>query len=217
MADEYVIIGKDGDKRAQEAKDIGSLIVAHRDGRKEEILYHPTSANPGQDVMEYIDDTYPEAKAIITGQMAGPPNYNKRAVIREKEENINRIVEKYNNGEYDPEIDRCSLEKKAEEAPAKTPKQDGSGKGERANKGREGCPPEEQEEYGRGSGTKEGRAAEGKPKGTDYESKKTYERSESGEASEEDEGESPESGEGSESREGGESSGESGESSGEKD
>jgi hypothetical protein len=186
MPDEYIIIGKDGDKRAQEAKDIGSLVIVYKGGSEKEIHYHTTSTNPGQELMQYIDDTYPEAKAVITGQMGGPSNYHKRAIIRESEESIEKVVKKYKNGEYDTEIKKYLLEEKAEEAPAGTPKKDGSGKGERANKGRGGCPPEEQEEYGRGSGTKEGRAEEGKPKG-DYESRESNENGESNEGSSESE------------------------------
>lgn len=36
------------------------------------------------------------------------------------------------------------------------PKQDGSGGGERANKGRGGCPPEQQQQQGKGQNPKKG-------------------------------------------------------------
>lgn len=212
MADEYIVIGKDGDKRAQEAKDIGSLVIAYKDGSEEEVQYHPTSTNPGQELMQHIDSSYPEAKAVITGQMVGPPNYHKRAIINESEESIEKVVEKYKNGEYDSIIEQqIKGAEEAEETPYKTPARDARGRGRRdpTGTGEKGgrnpeCPPEEREEYGRGSGTKEGRAKEGKPKGTAYESKTGYESGKAEEGTEE----SSESGESSE--ESSESEGDSG-------
>ncbi|MBW2992851.1 hypothetical protein KY345_06570 [Candidatus Woesearchaeota archaeon] len=175
MAEEYIIIGSSEGKLASHASTIDTLVIAYKDGTAEEREYRTISENPGQEIMQFVDSNFPEAKAVITKEMTGPPNYSKRAIIKESEESIAEIVEKYNTGEYDPEIDKYSLEEKAEEAGI--PKRDGSGKGERDNKGRGGCPPEEQEEYGKGSGKKEGRAEEGSPKG-DYESEKTYESGE---------------------------------------
>jgi hypothetical protein len=198
MADEYIVVGSSEGKLAGHASTIDSLVIAYKDGKTEERAYHPDSKTLGQEVMQFIDANFPEAKAVITKEMEGPPNYNKWAVIKEDGGSIEEVVEKYKNGEYDAEIEKYSLEEKAKEAPAKTPKNDGSGGGTRANKGRSGCPPEEQEEYGRGSGTEEG-----KPKGTAYESKKSYESNNAEEESEESAESSSE-----ESDESGESSGE---------
>jgi len=189
MAEEYIVVGASSDgeggyKTAPEAKDIESLVIAHKDGTTEEVSYHPGSTNPGQDTLQYIDENYPEAKGIVTGKMRGPENYNKRAIINEDEESIERIVEKYKNGEYDAEIDEYSLEEKAEEGKIGEPQKTGAGKGIRAEKGRGGHPPEEQEEYGKGSGTKYGRAAEGEPRERAYESESSGDESEDNQSEE---------------------------------
>jgi hypothetical protein len=73
-----------------------------------------------------------DAKAIITGIMIGPLGNNERAIIREEEESIEKIIEKYKNGEYDAEINKYPLE--PEEAIPGTRKEDGSGGGVSANR-----------------------------------------------------------------------------------
>lgn len=194
MADEYIVVGASNGKLAGHASTIDSLLRVYKDGRTEETKYHSSSeTNPGQDVLQEIDANHSDAKAVITGKMQGPENYDKRAIINEDEDSIERVVEKYKSGEYDAKIDEHSLEEKTDDEQYDVPKRDGSGKGVRANKGRNPeCDEEDYEEIGKGSGTKYGRSAEGKPRQRAYESESSDDESDS---SESEEGETEESSE----------------------
>ncbi|GAG49114.1 unnamed protein product, partial [marine sediment metagenome] len=96
---------------------------------------------------------------IITGELSGPPNYRKRAIINALG-SIADIAEKYKKGDYDAQIDDYATEAVAQDDEPGVPKRRGDGEGVRAERGRGGCPPDEQEETGKGSGTRGGRAAE---------------------------------------------------------
>ena len=175
MAGEYIIIGTSNSKLAGHADTIDSVLRAYKTGTIEKVRYHPTSDNPGQETLQYIDENHSDAKAIITGQMKGPINYKKRAIINDPEESITTVVKKYCDGEYDSEIE-AQLAKEPDkkdngdsEGTYGIPKEDGSGGGIRANKGRNPeCKPGDYEVVGKGSGTKKGRASESNPKRPGY-------------------------------------------------
>ena len=166
MSSGYIVVGTSKGKVAGHASTIDSIVRVYRDGKTEESKFSPSSTNPGQETLQHIDKFHAGAEAIITREMQGPSGYNKRAIINDNGESIDKIVEKYQKGEYDSEIE--AVDKKVKDTPIGSPTFTGEGKGVRAQKGRGGHPPEEQEEYGKGSGTKEGRAEEEKPQRKAY-------------------------------------------------
>lgn len=175
MADNYIIIGakkNDGYKSkykvADHAMHVDTLVKVYENGKKELIPYRSKSKNPGVDLVNHINDNYPDCKVMILGQKLQYANNLKKGVNVKVGgcTDIDDVVGKYASGElYGLDI------KKESKAPTPygVPQKTGVGRGIRAQKGRGGHPPEEQEIYGRGSGTKEGRAKEGKPKRAAYE------------------------------------------------
>jgi hypothetical protein len=158
LPDEYIVVGARGDNAAGHAASIDSIVKVNRDGTTEVEKYAPKSRTPGQEVLQHVDSRYADAQAIITGELKGSPNYNKRAIINDSR-SISDIAERYKNGDYDSEIKDYTTNVAQDDEPG-VPKRDGSGGGGRGNKGRGGCPEEEQEGTGRGSGTQGGRAVE---------------------------------------------------------
>lgn len=156
-------------KVAGHADTIDSVVRAYKDGSVESTSYsgQPGSKTPGQDFLQYVDSKHPDAKAVVTGELRGPPGYKARALLNVREGSIESIMQRYQEGEFDEEIELyLAAIDKAETI--RVPVRSGAGKGVRALKGRGGHPPEEQEEVGLESGTKYGRKAEGKPKGLGY-------------------------------------------------
>ena len=163
MPDKYIVIGVSKGYVAGHASTIDTLVRAYKDGKTQSDNYKPTSKAPGQETLQYIDISHPEAEAVITKELQGPSNYSGRTIINVGEDSIEAIVESYKNGEYDSKIAKAVKEKG--DAPYGTPKQDGNGKGERGNKGRNpDCEPDDYKPTGKGSGTEKGRAKEGNPK-----------------------------------------------------
>ncbi len=163
MSDNYIVIGASNGHVAGHASTINTLVRAYKDGKTQSDNYKPTSKAPGQETLQYIDMSHSEAKAVITKELQGPSNYSGRAIINVGEDSIEAVVERYKNGEYDSEI--ANATKGKENIPYETPKNDGSGEGDRGNTGRNpDCSPDDYKPTGNGSGTEKGRAKEGNPK-----------------------------------------------------
>jgi hypothetical protein len=163
MSDTYIVIGASKGYIAGHASTIDTLVRAYKDGRTKSHTYKPASNNPGQETLQYIDSSHSEAEAVITKELQGPINYSGRAIINVGEDSIDKVIKNYKNGEYDSEISDAT--KRKGDASYDTPKQDGSGKGERDNEGRNpDCGPDDYKPTGKGSGTEKGRAKKGNSK-----------------------------------------------------
>lgn len=140
---------------AAEAKDVAAIVKVDSEGNTKTVSFNPKTKNPGQEVMQAAG----EVEAIVMGLMQGPQNSKKKIVQIRPGTNIDEVVEKYKQSEL--YATKKGYEKKIT---YNTPKQDGSGKGTRANAGRNPeCSPEEYKAMGQGSGTLSGRVAESKP------------------------------------------------------
>ncbi|MBR9691227.1 hypothetical protein GOV06_00400 [Candidatus Woesearchaeota archaeon] len=162
-----IVIGaaEGGTKVAGHASSIDTLISVDKSGSTRKISFKPTSSNPGQETMQFIDGHFSDTDAFIIGLMQGPPN-SKKKIIQEHGKSVEEVVEKYKDGKKSYSKETSSSK---EETGYNVPKQDGSGKGTRANMGRNPeCEPEDYKETGQGSGTSSGRVAEASPKKAAY-------------------------------------------------
>ena len=165
-----IVIGARGNKVADHASSIDTLIKIDKNGNTKKINFKPKSSNPGQETMQIIDRHFSEAEAVIMGLMEGPPNSKRKIVHVEPEKDIKEVIEQYKKDKiysgkksYNNK-DGSSESKDAEKKEYNTQKRDASGQGTRANKGRNPeCSPEDYKETGQGSGTRTGRAAETSP------------------------------------------------------
>jgi hypothetical protein len=159
MSSFIVGIDKSGNVAA-EAKDVTALVKIDSNGNTEAVSFRPKTKNPGQEVIQASG----EAETIVMGLMQGPPNSKKQIVNVEPGTSVEKVVEKYKQG---------NLYTKEDKSETKTqynvPKKDGSGQGTRANIGRNPeCSPEDYKETGQGSGTLSGRLSEGRPQAKTY-------------------------------------------------
>jgi len=170
-----IIIGakEGGTKVADHASSIDTLIEVDKDGNINKTSFKPSSSNPGQETMQFIDGHFSDAEAFIIGLMQGPPNSKRRIVQVESDENVEEVIEQYKQGKSYSEESSSSEENTEKEGEIGVPLKTGAGKGVRAQKGRGGHPPEEQEVYGKGSGTRYGRVAEASPRMAAYQGNNT--------------------------------------------
>jgi len=164
-----IVIGIDSKgKVADHANNIEALVeVDLEDGHiLNKTNFKPKSSNPGQETIQATDRDFPNTEAIVTGLMQGPPNSKRKLVQVGPGKSVEDVVQIYKQGRLYSEKNTSSKDTGVEEigVPLKT----GAGKGVRAQKGRGGHLPEEQEAYGKGSGTKYGRAAEASPRMAAY-------------------------------------------------
>ena len=164
-----IVIGaaEGGTKVAGHASSIDTLIEVDKNGNTRQISFKPKSSNPGQETMQFIEGNFSDTEAFIIGLMQGPPN-SKKKIVQEPDKEVEEIIKKYKDG-ANSYSNKTSSNQDKEEAEYNVPKQDGSGKGVRANKGRNPeCAPEDYKEIGQGSGTKLGRVAEASPQKKAY-------------------------------------------------
>lgn len=175
MADKYILIGarknssyESNHEVAHHAMHIDTLIKAYKNGTKEHIPYKSKSKNPGVDLVNHINDNHPGCEGIILGQKLQYANNlkNSASVKVDGGTDIDHIIGKYKEGKL------YGLDTKPEkktETPYNVKKEDASGKGRRANMGRnQECAPEDYKKVGQGSETEKGRVTEEKPKKTAY-------------------------------------------------
>lgn len=157
----FIIGAKQGGSEvADHADSIDTLIEVNESGTTK-VDFRPSSTNPGQETLAFIEENFPDAKAIITSLMQGPPN-SKIEVIQEQNKGVNELIEKYKQAYLSSEGE--SEEKEESEEQYNVPKKRGGGRGTREEKGRNPeCEPEKYKETGQGSETQYGRAAEAKP------------------------------------------------------
>ncbi|MBW2995701.1 hypothetical protein KY332_00200 [Candidatus Woesearchaeota archaeon] len=163
-----IVIGakEGGIKVADHASSIDTLIGVDKSGNTRKMSFKPTSSNPGQETMQFIDGHFSDAEAFIIGLMQGPPN-SKRKIVQESDKSVKDVIEEYKKGEKSYSKETSSS--KEGETEYNVPKQDGSGKGTRDNMGRNPeCAPEDYKEIGQGSGTSSGRAEEASPQRKAY-------------------------------------------------
>ena len=161
-----IIIGAKGNKVADHASSIDTLIEVNKSGKTKKTSFKTTSSNPGQETLQFIDKHFSEAEAIIMGLMEGSPNSKRKIVHVKPGENVEKIIEQYKKDESYITKESSSKKKNGENTKTNygTPKQDGSGQGTRTNKGRNPeCAPEDYKKTGLGSGTKSGRVVETSP------------------------------------------------------
>jgi hypothetical protein len=159
----HIVIGAKDNRSnvADHASNIDALIEVDKSGNTREISFKPKSSNPGQETIQFIEGHFSDTEAFIIGLMQGPPN-SKTKIVQEPNKSVKEIIEQYKKGEKSYSKETSSS--KEEETEYNVPKRDASGKGTRANKGRNPeCAPEDYKEIGQGSGTKYGRAAETSP------------------------------------------------------